>query len=163
MLLELLKESSKTQSSLIHVLQSEPREVLNLHSGIFEGGVPRKWGGFSTRVRGTMSACRVRRDIVPSCKCDYPPLAHAVSKCAQHLLDSTVAVRRGQSVIVPSSPEARDCHVTLVSVPPVSSCPIHFRDLPQCNEFPQGQIGIQSGYAGALFGVVLQQQQKVLS
>ena len=42
-------------------------------SGIFKGGGVRKGGGFRTRVRGAMSACGVRRDIVPSRKCDYPP------------------------------------------------------------------------------------------
>ena len=99
------------------------RSYPDLFRASLKGGV-RKGGGFPTRVRGTMSACGVRRDIVPSCKCDYPPLGRGVSKCAQHLLDGTVEVRRGQSVIVPSSPEARDCHFTLVSVPLVSSCPI---------------------------------------
>ena len=43
--------------------------------------------GIPTRVRGTMSACGARRDVVPSRECDYPPLARGVSKCAQHLLD----------------------------------------------------------------------------
>ena len=61
-------------------------------SGVFKGGGVRR-GGFRTRVRGTMSASGVQRDTVPSCKCDYP----------------TVALRRGQSVIIPASPEALDC------------------------------------------------------
>ena len=59
-----------------------------------------------------MSAPGVQRDTVPSLKCDYPPppFVCGVSKCAQHLRDGTVAQRRrrGQSVIVLSSPKARD-------------------------------------------------------
>ena len=101
----------------VHFLHTE-----GLWTGIFKGGGVRQGWGFRTKVRGTMSASGVRRDIVPSRKCAYRPFqafVRGVSKCAQHLLDGTVAVRREQSVIGLSFPEARDCHFTLVSVPPV--------------------------------------------
>ena len=81
---------------------------LNKDRASLKGGV-QKGGDFGTRVRGTMSTRRVQRDTVPARKCDYPPLVCGVSKCSQHLRDGTVAVRRGQSVIVPSSLKARDC------------------------------------------------------
>ena len=64
-----------------------------------------------------MSAHGVRRDTVPSRKCDYPILVREVSHCVQHLLDGTVAVRRGESAIVPSSPEARDCRSPWLASP----------------------------------------------
>ena len=49
-------------------------------------------------------------------------LVRGVSNCAQHLRDSTVSVRRGQSAIVPSSPEVRDCRSAWL-VSPCSQMP----------------------------------------
>ena len=94
--------------SLSCARKGEPQGNLFTLSGIFKQGGP-EGGGCRMRVRSTMYARPVRRDTVPSRKCDYPPLLRGVSNCAQHLRDGTVSVRRGQSAIVPSSAEARDC------------------------------------------------------
>ena len=77
---------------------------VSLNRGVRKGG-----GGIPHEGESTIFARRVRRDTVPSRKCDNPRLIRGVSNCAQHLRDGTVSVCRGQSAIVPSSPEARDC------------------------------------------------------
>ena len=92
------------------------RVVLSLltkcsNSGIFkQGGTERGDFGRGWEVR-QMFVRGVRRHTVPSRKCDYPLLVRGVLtwQCAQHLPDGTVSVRRGQSAIAPSSPEALDC------------------------------------------------------
>ena len=72
-----------------------------------------------------MYAHGVRRYTVPSRNCDYPPLVRGVSNCAQHLRDGTVSVRRGQSAIVPSSAEARDCRSPRLASPLFTNTQFH--------------------------------------
>ena len=76
-----------------------------------------------------------------------PPLVRGVSNCAQHLRDGTVSVRRGQSAIVPSSAEARDCRS------PWLASPLFANTQPKCSHssLPQGsakEVGASedSGY-----------------
>ena len=77
----------------------------------FQGG-----GGVKKKERERYLVCVLRSverhhiimvQMLP-CKCEYPPVP-GVSRCAQHLCGSTVAVRRRQSDIALSSPEARHC------------------------------------------------------
>ena len=72
--------------------------------GVTEGG-----GGFHTPVRGTMF---VRNGAVtpgPSHECDITFFVKGRPKSARQSRDSTLAVRRVQSVTVPSSRVSREC------------------------------------------------------
>ena len=97
-------------------------------SGTFKGWVT-ETRGFHTVVRGTMF---VRDGAVtpgPSRECNITFFGMGRPKSAQQLLDSTVAVRRVQSITVPSSmsfPGLRS--------PPLKKCP---RKGPLGSRFPQ--------------------------
>ena len=75
-------------------------------------------------VRGTMF---VRNGAVtpgPSRECDITFFVKGRPKSAQQLRDSTVAVRRAQSVTVPSSRVSRECRSPgLRFPPPLKKCP----------------------------------------
>ena len=71
--------------------------------GLFKGGgVAEGGGGFHTAVRGTMFVRNGAMTPGPSREYDITFFVKGRPKSAQQLRDSTVAVRRAQSVTVPS-------------------------------------------------------------
>ena len=87
-----------------------PSRTSQIYRGLFKGGgVNERGGGFHTRVRGTMFVRNGDVTPGPSRECDITFFVKGRPKSARQSRDSTVAVRRVQSVTVPSSRVSREC------------------------------------------------------